>query len=103
MKMKIKSGTGTVVLVVRASGAEQEHSLPKPRVKYNQVWSPNGWMRLDLRFLHSQILCRPNKSPSDETINQEAKLTTVHAKRSHMHVKDHVVHVRVWWTMETTK
>ena len=26
-----------------------------------------------------------------------------HAKRPHMHVKDPVVHVRVWWTMETTK
>ena len=24
-------------------------------------------------------------------------------KRSHMHVKDHVVHVRVGWTMETSK
>ena len=26
-----------------------------------------------------------------------------HAKRSHMHLKDHVVHVRVWWVMETPK
>ena len=26
-----------------------------------------------------------------------------HAKRSHMHVEDPVVHVRVRWTMETTK
>ena len=27
----------------------------------------------------------------------------MHAKISHMHVKDHVVHVRVWWIIETPK
>ena len=36
--------------------------------------------------------------------NKQLSLYSVYtyAKRSHMHVKDPVVHVRVWWTMETT-
>ena len=29
------------------------------------------------------------------------KAAYVHAKQSYMHVTDPVVHVRVWWTMET--
>ena len=27
----------------------------------------------------------------------------MHAKISHMRVKDHVVHVRFWWIIETSK
>ena len=36
-------------------------------------------------------------------LQTEVLCVYMHAKRSHMHVKDHAVHVRVWWTMETLK
>ena len=52
-----------------------------------------------LRFLRSQIMYRLCKSPSDETINRGIRLK----KRSHTHVKDHVVYVRVRRIMETPK
>ena len=77
------------------SGAEKEHSLSKARVKHYGAWSPNG--RDDrhvlgfapaLRLLSSQIMSRLYKCPSDESRSQ---------------VKDPVVHVRVWCTMETQK
>ena len=46
---------------------------------------------------------RENKSPSDETINRDPPCVYARKKRSHTHVKDPVVRVRVRWTMETTK
>ena len=54
-------------------------------------------------LLH-QIRCRFDKSPLDETINQNIWcVCTCYAKRSHTHIKDLVVHVRVWWTTVTPK
>ena len=55
------------------------------------------------------------ENPSDETINHEVPCVYMHAKRSHIHVKDPVysivyvrvvwvtVYVRVWWITENTK
>ena len=90
----------------RVSGAEQEYSLSKARVKRDRAWSPTGrltvmWqaLRPPRRFLRSQLLCRLNKSPSDETINRCPPST--HAKTPHMPVKDPVVHVRVRWTVDS--
>ena len=43
-------------------------------------------------------------SSSDETINRGplcAYACEKREKRSHTHVEDPVVHVRVWWTTET--
>ena len=78
------------------SGGQSQDSVHKP-----------GWVtvmcrlcgRRALRFLRSQILCRLYKRPSDETINR----MYTHATGSHTHVKNPVVHVRVWWTIETPK
>ena len=56
---------------------------------------------LALRFLRGQILCRLYKSPSGETI--DVPRVSTHIKRSHTQDKDHVVHVRVLWIMETPK
>ena len=55
-----------------------------------------------LGFGDSQILRRFYGSPSADTINYGPSYT-FHAKRSHTHVKDTVVHVRlrVWLIMET--
>ena len=51
-----------------------------------------------LRFVRSQILCRFYKSPSGE---RSPVCMRISAKRSHdTHVKDPVVHGRVWWIME---
>ena len=44
--------------------------------------------------LESNCVQTLTKSPSDETINRGPRVYT-HAKRSHTHVKDPVVHVRV--------
>ena len=41
-------------------------------------------------------------SPLDEAINRGPPCVYA-CKRSHTHVKDPVVHVRVRWTMESTK
>ena len=32
------------------SGAEQEYSLSKAKVKHNRAWARNGWMTYVLRF-----------------------------------------------------
>ena len=60
-----------------------------------------------LRLPWSQILCRINKHHSDETINGGTPCVycvyacnDVYKKRSHRHVKDPVVHVRVQWIMK---
>ena len=31
-------------LIREVSGAEQEYSLSKARVKHDGAWSPNGWL-----------------------------------------------------------
>ena len=57
-----------------------------------------------LRFLRSQIQCILHKSPSDETINRGPPRLCVCMQKDHItHVKGPVVHVRIRWTMETTK
>ena len=94
------------------SGMEQEHSLSKARVKHNQAWSPNGWVTikrhyvlgfaLTLRFVWSQ-LCSLYKGPLDETINQGPPCEYACKHIIYTHIKDPVVHVRIWWTMETTR
>ena len=57
----------------------------------------------DLRFLRSQILCRLfYKSSLDETVNRGPCVHT-RVKRSHMHVKDPVAHVRVRQDYGNTK
>ena len=43
-----------------------------------------------------------NYNPSDEIINRVYRFVHTHATRSHMHVKDPWVHVRVRCIMETT-
>ena len=60
-----------------------------------------------LRFLQSQILYRlleSYKSPLDETVivnrGPPCVHTCTHAKRSHTHVKDLVVHISIQRTME---
>ena len=76
-------------------------------------WKPKAWSSMvttwicdhhvlcfvpTLRSLWSQILCRlygrlVNRGP----------LCLYTCKRSHIYIKDHIVHVRVWWIMETQK
>ena len=44
--------------------------------------------------------------PADRSLRWDYKPRScgyTHAKRSHTHIKDSVVHVRVWWIMETLK
>ena len=54
-----------------------------------------------LRLLRSQIVCRPyNCKVFRLRLYTEAPRVNTHAKRSHKHVKDPVVHVRVRWIME---
>ena len=89
---------------------DSKNSLSKATAKWDQAWSPNGRVIVihvlgfepAPRFLWSQILCRLYKSPLDETINRGPPLNA-HAKRSHTHVKDPVVHIRVRWITETPK
>ena len=56
-------------LSTRVSGAEQEYSLSKFKVKHDKAWSPNEWtsryvlgIAAALRFLRSQILCKLYKT-----------------------------------------
>ena len=48
-----------------------------------------------LRFLRSQILCRVNKSPSNETVNEILRVHT-YAKRSYTRVKDAATVKSTW-------
>ena len=43
------------------------------------------------RFHLSRIVCRLNKTPSDETLNRGPRVRT-HARRLHTHIEDPVVH-----------
>ena len=54
-----------------------------------------------LRFLWSQVLCRLYKSLSDNTVNPSP--SCVYTCKKITYAKDPVVHVRVWWIMETSK
>ena len=61
-----------------------------------------------LRFLQSQILCWLYNSASDETINWGpacvyTRMQKYHINSDNTHVKEPVVHVRVWWIMGTPK
>ena len=64
-----------------------------------------------LRFFGSEILCRLYKGPLGEMINNlQTKVPRVYTYKlecaqtqSYIHVKDPVVHARVWWIMETLK
>ena len=49
-------------------------------------------------FLKTDLPEIPDRTPS----NIKPRVQT-HAKRSHMHVKDSVVHVRIRWTVEISK
>jgi len=98
--VKVSDGEG--------SGAEQEYLLLKAKIKHDQMWSPNRWLIVMceashlLRFLQSPILCRLQKS-FNETINRGPLCAYTYKKIIYTHVKDPVVHVRVWWIMETSK
>ena len=57
-----------------------------------------------LKYLWSQILHRLYKSPSDETIIKPRSRVCVCMQKDHKHtLKDPAAHVRVRWSMQTTK
>ena len=57
-----------------------------------------------LKYLWSQILRRLYKSPSDETVIKPRSRVWVCMQKDHKHtLKDPAAHVRVRWSMETTK
>ena len=62
-------------------------------------------MSMYQEFSRHKILCRLYESPFDQTINPGPPCVYIHAERSHVHIKDPVVHVRVQcqWIMEMLK
>ena len=62
-----------------------------------------GFSRRLLAVTPESKLCAdsiPNKSPSND-FGSLCLSTRMYAKRSQMHIIDPVVHVRVWWIMES--
>ena len=93
--------------------ALRKRLLSKAVVKHDRAWS-SQWMgdrflrgfarRLWASFPEVKSPCRhciPQKSFGSD--NKLRSRVCTHAKRSHMHIKDPVVHVRVRWIIQTFK
>ena len=68
-----------------------------------------AWMddHIVLSFAHefpwSPILCRPCIPQKSFGCSHNSGSWYIHAQRSHLHIKDPAIHVRVWWIMETVE
>lgn len=63
-------------------------SFSSPVCVYTGSRSQKMWVYIDMSNLKKNINTHTH---------------TTYAKRLHMHIKDSVAHVRVWWIMETLK